>query len=314
MLEYGIEKSSQIKTETAAAARAQFETTLGETYCSMLNWNAAISVLEDALRHKQQILGSHNRRGTLSSVYKMLGHAYMSIGRYDDALIAFTNFSDGEDGEFYNIAVRTEIAEVYLLTAQYPKALKEYKTALQLFDAWVLKRKTLDPGAGDFDDDIGTAWLNLGCVYDRISRPDQAKSCFSKAIPHFVYECEKAESERNGSPQDSLYRSEGRINTSLAWLYERVDPTDQRAEEHYAKAVWVFDTAIWEEDDFLEEDECVLAKNDLERARNKEKWVFPGEEEDRERRERARAWKYRINWGVKLPRKKKTRRGEGGFG
>lgn len=138
-------------------------------------------------------------------------------------------------------------------------------------------------------------------VYERLSRPEQARNCFQKALPHVKHQAEHEFTARTqGGFGTFLHRSEGRALINLAWLYERLDPKDKMAEETYEKAVGVFKTSIWEEDDFLEEAEYVEAEAALERVRRGEPWVFPGEEVDRELRKRAKARTYRSNWGVNL--------------
>jgi tetratricopeptide (TPR) repeat protein len=86
----------------------------------MANWNFAISVLEDALKHRQQTNGSSD------VIYKMLADAYLSVGCFDEALAAYLRYSEGSHNR--------KIAEVYLLSSIYPKAIKEYKESIRLLD------------------------------------------------------------------------------------------------------------------------------------------------------------------------------------
>jgi tetratricopeptide (TPR) repeat protein len=294
MLEYGIERCSQMKTGSAAKARSTFEEVLGKTYCSMMKWDVAVPLLEDALKHRQRTSGN------LTLIYRMLGHAYTGTGRYDEALVALTNAIADDDTKIENTWTRAEVAEIHLLNAQFPKALREYKTTIRVLESWITRSQQVRKSDETSILILGKAWKNLGCVYDRMVRPEQAKSCFSKAIPYFHQECECLESGRETQMIRFLHRYEARYHAQLAWLYERVESTFESAERHYEKAVEVFEKTVFEEDDFLEETEYEEARRDLERVKRGEKWVFPGEEEDRKWRERARVTKYRSDWGVNI--------------
>jgi tetratricopeptide (TPR) repeat protein len=230
----------------------------------------------------------------------MLGHAYTGTGRYDEALVALTNAIDDDDTKIENTWTRAEVAEIHLLNVQFPKALREYKTTIRVLESWIARSQQVRKSDETSILILGKAWKNLGCVYDRMVRPEQAKSCFSKAIPYFHQECERLESGRETQMIRFLHRYEARYHAQLAWLYERVESTFENAERHYEKAVEVFEKTVFEEDDFLEETEYEEAKRDLERVKRGEKWVFPGEEEDRKWRERARVTKYRSDWGVNI--------------
>lgn len=290
ILEYGVMVTSQMQTESAVEARPRFEKHLGETYCAMCDWDSAILVLEDALKHTE------NRD---DSIYCSLGRAYTSCGRYEEALAAFSNLVEGSPNWS---SPHSWTAEVHYLTKQYQGALKEYKTAIRLCQAELEKevfRNIKEKAYLSLR--LGEMYRDLGCVYDRLSRADQARSCFTKALPYFEHSAEVEVSERGKENIGSfMHRSEGRVLMSLAWLYERIQPDDERVEITYQKAVEVFKTVVFEEDDFLEEAEGLEAEQALERVRRGEPWVLPTEEEDRALRERSRARKYRINYGVNL--------------
>ena len=80
-------------------------------------------------------------------------------------------------------------------------------------------------------------------------------------------------------------------------MYELQDTGDKPATEIYKQAVWVFKTAVWDNDDFLEEAECLEV---MERVARGEAWAYLGLEEDRNFGRRARARGYRVNWCVNL--------------
>src|SRR5208282_4419591 len=115
------------------------------------------------------------------------------------------------------------------------------------------------------DFELGQMYLDLGCVYDRLSRADQARSCFARALPHFETGAALAVSERGAEDVGNfMHRSEGRVLASMAWLYERMQAGHKRAETTYEKAVEVFRTVVWDEGDFLEEADAVEAERALE--------------------------------------------------
>jgi tetratricopeptide (TPR) repeat protein len=296
ILEYGIETISQMKTKAAIEARANFEFALGETFCAMMRWEAAISSLEDSFKHMPETAGRQ---------YTSLGDAYTSCGRYEEALALFNKLLEEDPSSSGNHA---SVAEIYLLSGTPSKALKEYKTAIRLQEAFAVERAGCPGYPTVFDKYVRDWYIDLGMAYERLSRREQGLNFFQKALSHAEDQVSKqlvGHGEELAFEGDFLLRTEGRALVKLAWLYERLDPSDKRAEETYDKAVWVFKTTVHAEDDFLEETECTEAEEALARVKRGEAWVFPGEKVDRELRERARARKYRTNWGVNLERRKK---------
>jgi pentatricopeptide repeat protein len=298
ILEHGIETTSQMKTKAAIEARANFEFKLGETFCAMTRWEAAVSSLEDSFKHMP------NTPETWQ--YNSLGDAYTSCGRYEEALALFNKMLEKDPSSSGDHA---SVAEIYVLSGTPTKALKEYQTAIRLQESFAVERAGWDsdyPTA--FDQYVRDWYIDLGMAYERLSRQEQSLKCFQKALPHAEDQVNKQlvrHGEELAFEGDNLHRSEGRALMKLGWLYERLDPSDKRAEETYERAVWVFKTTVHAEDDFLEETECVEAEEALARVKRGEPWVFSGEEVDRELREQARARTYRMNWGVNLERRKK---------
>jgi tetratricopeptide (TPR) repeat protein len=294
IFEYGITVTSQMQTESAVEARPNFEHRLGETYCAMCQWDSAIIVLEGALKHKKE---------EDTDIYTNLGEAYLSCRRHEEALTAFSKIID-EDPNWHMLHFWA--AEVHYLTGQYTSAIKEYKTAIRLCES-LLKKETHEQRRRRLGFGLGKIYLDLGCVYDRLSRVDQARSCFARAIPHYETYAAGTASDCGPEHGNFMHRPEGRVLMGLAWLYERIQQDDKKVEETYQKAVEVFKIVVWDEDDFLEETEALEAEQALERVRKGEPWVLPTEEEDRALRERARARTYRSNFGVNLDRPNRSR-------
>jgi tetratricopeptide (TPR) repeat protein len=301
MLEYGIQKTSEIESLSSKAARPKFELSLGNTLCSKAEWTSAVAVLEDALKHEKE----SNAR---DSIYMSTGRAYLSCERYNEAEQAFLklldlsyNFPDG----------RAHLAEVYLLSGRYPQALKEYKTVIQqesqAFKTWKEDENYHYREYRDLSE--GRAWLNLGCVYDRMKRPERAVDCFKRAIALFEFAVEEIITPPD---REEIWRWHGRVLASLAWLYERVDGDSERAEKTYAWAVKRFESTVWKEDDELQNSDWREAEQAWERVKRGEKWMFPGEEADVERRKRYRALKFRSDWCVHVgKRDSRMMRGHG---
>ncbi|KAH8756905.1 hypothetical protein BGZ57DRAFT_996960 [Hyaloscypha finlandica] len=297
MLEYGIETTSQMKTKAATETRARFEFALGETFCAMAKWESAVSSLEDSFRHRQKSPPSYE--------YSNLGDAYMCCGRYEEALAVFNKKIEKDASSASGNAA---VGEIYLLTGAPSKAIKPYKTAIRSQESWAVERMRAHshwPTA--FDKYVRDWYIDLGMAYERLSRQEQALACFQKALPHAEGQVSKMlvrHGEELAFEDEYLHRSEGRNWMKLGWLYERLDPSDKRAEDAYERAVWIFKTTVHAEDDFLDEIECVEADEALARVKRGEPWVFPGEV-DRGLRERAKARNYRTNWGVNLKRRKR---------
>ncbi|CZR51237.1 uncharacterized protein PAC_01112 [Phialocephala subalpina] len=274
IFEYGIETSSQQKNKAAAKARANFEFALGETFCAMAKWEAAVSSLEDFFKHTK---GEPERYK-----YNSLGAAYISTGRYEQSLAVY-NKAVEEDPE--SSGKHASVGEIYLISGMPSKALTPYKTAIRLQEAFAVKSKGRRNNPTAFDQCVRDWYIDLGMTYERLERKEQALACYQKARHH----------------AEELM---GKL--ILGWLYERLDPRVKRVEDAYdEKAVWGFKTTVHAEDDFLEETECAGAEEALARVKRGEAWVLPSEEVERGLRDRARAMTFRNNWGVNLERRKK---------
>jgi len=295
LLEYGIETASQMNTKAATEAQGDFEFELGNTFCAMMKWEAAVSSFEDSFKHKTQ---------TARWRYKALGDAYTSCGRYEEALALFNKLLEEDPSSSGNHA---SVATIYLLSGTPSKALKEFTTAIHLQEAFAVERAGCPGYPTTFDKFVRDWYIDLGTAYERLSREKHALKCFQKALPHAEDQASKKlvrHGEELHFEGDFLHRTTGRDLMKLGWLYERLDHSDKRVEEAYEKAVWVFQTTVHAEDDFLEEKECVQAEEALARVKRGEPWVFPGEDADRDLRDRERARTYRMNWGVNLKRRK----------
>jgi len=304
ILRYGLEKIAEGDAVCDADERAQFEHHLGETFCGMARWDDAIPVLEDSVTR----LGGEAKKWHV----KPLAEAYTSAGRYDEALALYERYicKDGVQPEGSGAFPFDKIGEINIERGNLDKAVSSLKKAVRGAEARMSRCKKDPDGGGWYDfwsEQIGANYLDLGLVYRLTGREAQARKCFEKAAPLVAETAEYHRKDREeGEHAGYVHRSEGRTLARLAWAYELLGGAgDARALEAYKKAVWLFETAVWANDDFFEEAECRDAKAALERVTRGEGWVFPGQEADRELRRRARVWNYRTNWGVELERRKR---------
>jgi tetratricopeptide (TPR) repeat protein len=260
------------------------ELELGETYCALAQWELAVPLLEAFLVHWSKPETWH---------IKPLAEAYLAVGRYDEALALRERYiKDPATSAFPH----GQIGEIHIERGDLSKALAAFKKAVQGAEAEKATKTKEGYWQDRFGEHVGDLYLELGLIYHRKSREKQANGCFEKGILLF----EKASEQIRGDSDDFLHRSQGRLLTKLGWLYEMVDIGDKRSLETYKQAVSVFITAIWDEDDFLEAAELEEATAAMERVSRREPWVYPGLEQDRKLRARARARDYRTNWGVNM--------------
>jgi tetratricopeptide (TPR) repeat protein len=254
----------------------------------MARWEETIHVLEDSVTRlgDKAMMGWH---------IIPLADAYTSVGRYDEALAQYERDASndaGNDGERPGGAYPLpDIGKIHIERGDLTKAVGFLKEAVQQLEArWPWR-----------SEDIGAIYLELGLVYRRTGQESQARKCFEKAVPLIEGLVDnQLKYRQDGKASGSLYRSEGRTLARLAWAYELLDVGDKKALEKYKQALWVFETAVWSNDDFFEKSECRDVKAAIERVERGEEWVYPGPEEDRERRRRARVLNYRKCWGVDL--------------
>ena len=189
------------------------------------------------------------------------------------------------------------LGEILLLCGHPDKAIKEYKQAIRLN----LKNLTEQMGNVDelISESVGDLYFDLGLVYTYLSRPEQAKNFYQKALPHMKSALPK--DNRWETDQDTIWRSEGRARHRVALLYEFIDSSDERVKQQLEQAVFVFEkTGIFEEDDAFEEIEYKRALEDLGRVRKREAWKPPESTTLAEIRINEKVMSFRQNWGVNL--------------
>ena len=289
ILTYSVDTSARFSDKSARDAWADFQHTLGETLCKKGDWEGAVAPLEEAAAR----VDGWRKPDTL----KLLAFTYMALERWEDARnVVEKRIAENEGGKDLGYAL---LGEICLLSGKASNAVKEYKRAIRIQEK-ELAEQAAEEGDAEakkkalLDEDLGSYYTDLGLVYDRLSRTDQALACLRKALPHIEHGLEKAVTMRNDN--GSLWRSEGRCHMRLAWLLERLD--DPKAVEQYEKATWVFQRTVFKEDDFVERTEGIEAESSLERLRRGEKWSYLGDEEFRQARARARISSLRMNWGV----------------
>jgi tetratricopeptide (TPR) repeat protein len=307
ILEYGLELATGGDDGTGRrdvvvcndADRARFELALGQTYCAMGRWQAAIAPLEVYVAR----LPPDAPRWKITP----LADAYASSGRYDDALALYERWLPGHgaaaDEDDKGAFPYDKRAGIELERGRPEKALGLLKKAVQRAEAGRARHVAAMTWHAPWAGSVSALHAELGLVHLRAGRKSRARDCFEKALPLFL---EAAGSERSEDRREWVHRSEGRTLRAVGRAYEMLDAAEgesdwrEQALEKYKKAVWVFEMAVWRNDDGFEEAELADARRDLERVEGGGGWVYAGLEADREERRKARIWSYRSNWGVRV--------------
>jgi tetratricopeptide (TPR) repeat protein len=293
IFEYGVETTAGRTDKYGREACAMFYARLADVLVKKGDWEEAVAPLLEALTRSDE-LDIWRHRDSL----KYLIWSYMALERWDDAqLVADKRLElrpDPNWGDSVKYIAHGLKGEIALLEGKPANAVREYKAAVRMMEKGLEEDADGDPEKL-LSDEVGMYLIDLGVVYDRMGKPDQAVAMYRKALPHIQHEIENRVNMRNSN--ESMWRKEGKWYMILGQLLERLDKNDAKVLENYELATWVFSKTLCIEHDFVERTDEKEAHEAVARVKAGQAWIPPDLKALKEQRLRWHISSLRSDWG-----------------